>query len=358
MYCEKKKLALRPAQPSNQPELIKSAPAQIIFKGVLAMSAALSLGLLGACLLLAGEAPEIAGQWTDAEWGSVVLKQMTPGEYAGSYTKIAGKAPGRLVLKWTVDAERFDGTWGEGEERFGTLFLKRDGNTLYGSCTTDPQSKIEPAAPRPAEVTWSRGSAQPLDLSRTYRATFERWEKSSFPWRAVPRGPLTLGNVPLDIGGMLPLWGEANAKRNMVYSERADDIPVNRKFETLYVYHATFFTSAEGAPVYDLNLLYADDSPTTITVCFGTHVRDWYQLPNERTSELADPQSKMVWRGEHPDQPPIRLRFFITAIPNPKPALELKSLSLVSAKGNSAGCILAITTGAAGLLKVEPVAGP
>ncbi len=64
----------------------------------------------------------------------------------------------------------------------------------------------------------------------------------------------------------------------------------------------------------------------------------------------------MVWRGDHPDSNPgfpIKLRFFVTSITNPRPSLEVISISLVSAKGNSAGCILAMTTGPADLLKVE-----
>jgi hypothetical protein len=67
-------------------------------------------------------------------------------------------------------------------------------------------------------------------------------------------------------------------------------------------------------------------------------------------------KSKMVWRADNPDSKadyPIKLRFFITSITNPRPALEVKSISLVSAKGHSAGCVLAMTTGPANLLKVD-----
>jgi hypothetical protein len=79
-----------------------------------------------------------------------------------------------------------------------------------------------------------------------------------------------------------------------------------------------------------------------------------------RSSQFTDSQSKMVWRGDHPDRKgdtPIKLRFFITSITNPRPSLEVKSIGLASAKRNSAGCILAMTIGPANLLKVDQSGG-
>ena len=155
---------------------------------------------------------------------------------------------------------------------------------------------------------------------------------------------------------MICLWGEANAKNRAVFPEKVDDIPVSRKFDTLYVYHATFYSSRDGSPVYHLTLNYDNGTSSMTTICYGAHLRDWYQTPDEPVSELTDSKSKMVWRGANPDSQagyPIKLRFFITPITNPRPTLEVKSISLASAKGNSAGCILAMTTGPADLLKVD-----
>jgi hypothetical protein len=209
----------------------------------------------------------------------------------------------------------------------------------------------------PARDAVVGASAQPLDLTRFYHTPASSFEGiQSFPWRVVPRGSQTLGNVPLAIDGMMCLWGEANAKNGLVFPEKVDNIAVNRKFDTLYVYHATFYSSRDGSPVYHLTLNYDDGTSSMTTICYGAHVRDWYQTPDEPVSELTDTKSKMVWRGANPDsQPryPIKLRFFITPITNPRPTLEVKSISLASAKGNSAACVLAMTTGPSGLLKVD-----
>ena len=118
------------------------------------------------------------------------------------------------------------------------------------------------------------------------------------------------------------LWGEGNAKNGLVFPEKVDDIPVNRKFDTLYVYHATFYSSRDGSPVYHLTLQYANGTSSMTTICYGAHVRDWFQTPNEQVSELTDLKSKMVWRGDNPDSKadsPVKLRFFITSITNPRP---------------------------------------
>jgi len=339
------------------------------------MLAALTIGLLGAFMVSSAEPPDIAGQWSGEAWGTVVLKQTLPGEYTGTYSENAGAKPGRILLKWSPIECRFNGTWREGEDRFGELSLRLVDDEIRGAHTTDPKSKINQASPQLADVAWIRGAAkpvppraativapaQPLDLTGSYRTPASQFDKiTSFPWRVVPRGSQTLGNVPLAIDGMLCLWGEGNAKRGAVFPEKVDDIPVNRKLDTLYVYHATFFSSRDGAPVYHLTLQYANGTSSMTTICYGTHLRDWFQSPNERVGALTDQKSKMVWRGDNPDSKPdrpVKLRFFITSIPNPRPTLEVKSIGLVSAKGNSAGCILAMTTGPADLLKVDKTSG-
>lgn len=245
------------------------------------------------------------------------------------------------------------------------------GDEVHGAYSTDPKSKIDRARPQLAEVVWVRGAArlaprrpaaggpppQPLDLTASYQMPASGFEKTTaFPWRVVPRGSQTLGNIPLAIDGMICLWGEANAQNRMVFPEKVDNIAVGRKFDTLYVYHATFYTSRDGSPVYHLTLNYEDGTSSMTTICYGAHARDWYQTPDEPVTELTDSKSKTVWRGDNPDSKPgypLKLRFFITSITNPRPSLEVKSISLVSAKGNSAGCILAMTTGPADLLTVD-----
>ncbi len=341
------------------------------------MFTALRIGLVGALLWSSADLPDISGEWSGEEWGTVALKQTNAGEYAGTYTENIGPNPCKIRLKWSETEGRFNGTWSEGEDRFGELSIRLVGDEIRGALTTDPKSRISHARPRLADVTWTRGPATakqvlqpvaapkepglPLDLTAFYQTPASAFERiRAYPWRAVPRGSKTLGNVPLAIDGMLCLWGEANAKSGAAFAEKVDDIPVNRSFDTLYVYHATFYPSRDGSPVYHLTLHYANGTSSMTTICYGAACRDWWQPSFEQYNELTDLNSKMVWRADSPDSKadnPIKLRFFITAITNPRPELEVKSISLTSAKGNSAGCILAMTTGPAGLLKVGKSSG-
>jgi len=55
-------------------------------KGVLAMLGTIGMTLLGLVLLQATDSPDISGQWTSDEWGTVVLVAKGPGEYEGTFT--------------------------------------------------------------------------------------------------------------------------------------------------------------------------------------------------------------------------------------------------------------------------------
>ena len=121
----------------------------------------LMLSLLGISLFAVGVAttnpPDISGQWQGPDWGQVVLKQTAPGQYAGSYTDTVGKGPGRIELKWSRIERRFNGTWREGDDdRFGDLSVRFLDKEIHGALTTDAKSKINPATPRLADLTWTR----------------------------------------------------------------------------------------------------------------------------------------------------------------------------------------------------------
>ncbi|MGA2615986.1 MAG: protein kinase [Thermoguttaceae bacterium] len=133
-------------------------PPVVRFKGVVAMLAALGVGLLG-MLLLSAAPPDIAGQWSGEDWGQVVLKKTSDAEYTGTYSETVGKQPGGIQLKWSRIERRFNGTWREGEDRFGELSLRVTGDEIRGALTVDPKSKITPATPRLADLTWIKASA-------------------------------------------------------------------------------------------------------------------------------------------------------------------------------------------------------
>ncbi len=213
-----------------------------------------------------------------------------------------------------------------------------------------------PSAAQPAAAAVIQGG-DPIDLTRYYQTPASRFDQiEKYPWRDCPRGLQKFGNVPLAIGGMICLWGESNAKGGLVFPEQLQGIQVSRKFDAFYLYHTSFAHSPEGAPVAQLVFRYGDGTALTNEIRYGMHVRHWGWQQGE-VAELNDPKSKMVWWGTNstsrPDRPRL-LRFFITEFPNPKQALEVTTIDLFSSKQKTASCILAMTTGPADLLRVEP----
>lgn len=229
-------------------------------------------------------------------------------------------------------------------------------STDLSTSEVDSTSKAAPAIPEP-----DSSKPQSIELPRKFLQPIDEIAKSDqFPWRDVPRGEVVLGNVPLKIEGIMTLWGESNAKRGMLMPEAIPGIPVARKFEALYVYQTAFFSAPDGTPIAKLVFQYADGTSAEGQICYGTHVRDWWQ-PKGGPEELIDPKSKLVWSGPNslaPANNPNQLQLFITELHNPHPENRVNTIDVVSMKGPAAICIMAMTTGPAGLLKVEPPAEP
>ena len=193
--------------------------------------------------------------------------------------------------------------------------------------------------------------AAPLDLTGNYIGSASNFKRSRI-WKAVPIGFQVFHHVPLQIGGMMILWGEGNASSGGVFPEQVLGIAVNQKFETLYVYHCTFYGSPNNTPVYDLVFRYEDDYSVTNTIRYGVDTIDFNTPGSIKNAHPTGANSKVAWVGGSftPDgkRP---LLFCLTAIENPKPFLTVKSIDLFSCKNRSAGVVLALTAGKSGLMK-------
>jgi len=196
--------------------------------------------------------------------------------------------------------------------------------------------------------------AAPVDLTAHYTTPVSYFERiTAFPaFTTVPRGFQVFHHVPLQIGGMICLWGEGNAKELKIeFPKIIPDIPVHQKFETLYVYHGAFFPSREGTPVCAVVLHYADGSAATNQLCYGADMLDWVANPGAKVRGPVAPRSTLAWVGgsfSRDRKQPLRL--CLTALPNPHPELEVATLDLCSCQSRTAPCIMALTAGKSGLL--------
>ena len=166
-------------------------------------------------------------------------------------------------------------------------------------------------------------------------------------WSAVPRDFQVFHHVPFQIDGMLCLWGASNAKNGYTLPEQALNVGITGTFNTLYIYHATFYPSPPGTPVYEVVFRYQDGSSATNEIVYGDDVFDWFGdgMP-------ANSRSRVAWRGQYTGTGKTqKLSFYMTALPNPNPATPVTAVDLYSSKKDSSACIGALTAGPAGLAR-------
>jgi hypothetical protein len=198
--------------------------------------------------------------------------------------------------------------------------------------------------------------AAPVDLAAYCTTPASQFDQiNGFPaWKSVPRGFQVFKYVPLQIEGMICLWGEGNAQKlNINFPEQVSGIALNRKFETLYVYHGAFFKSADGTPVCGVVFRYEDGSSATNQMRYGNDILDWIAKSNaDGVIGPTGSNSKLAWvNGSFTPGTVQPLRLCLTALENPKPDLEVTAVDLYSCKSHTAACIMALTTGQSGLMK-------
>jgi hypothetical protein len=133
----------------------------------------------------------------------------------------------------------------------------------------------------------------PLDLTTNYTTPASYFDQiTQFPaWQTVPRGHQVFDGVPLNIGGMMCLWGEGNAtKLHIIFPESITGIVVKQKFEALYVYHGSFFQSPAGTPVCAVVFRYEDGSSATNLMLYGKDIIDW--VANNDGQPVIGPRAK------------------------------------------------------------------
>ena len=200
----------------------------------------------------------------------------------------------------------------------------------------------------------ARGMAKPVDLTDFYKpdSAFSR-RVPLYCWTTVPRGFQVFHHVPLNINGIIYLWGSVSAERyHEVFPEDCTGIDVNQKFQALYIYHTTFFPASNGAPVYSIVFNYPNGFSETNDLCYGTDLLNWTPNPKKTNAVPANRDSKVAWIGgsfESGKNEPIR--FILTEVTNPHPFMVVESIDLYSRKSRATAVIFAMTTGKAGLMK-------
>ena len=214
-----------------------------------------------------------------------------------------------------------------------------------------PLASLQPAGDRPTfhSVDLARGRANCLS---NYLA-----QPSAKPW---PRGSQNLAGVPFQMDGQLEVSGLEAARRGEFLPSRVTDIPVGRKARRLMLLHGTRYSEKDGVPVAKLVLHYAGGESRSLRIIYGVHARNSVKeregLGHEKNSRVTDPNSQIAWTGANDDDqsPGAPLRLFETALANPLPDQEIRSVDLVSLFSRASSFIVALTLEEGG----APLASP
>ena len=80
-------------------------------------------------------------------------------------------------------------------------------------------------------------------------------------------------------------------------------------------------------------------------ILYGEDVLDWYTIRGQAVAGPTGPNFQLAWHGDNSPGAPVQpVRFCMTAVKNPQPLVEVRSLDLYSSKSRSAACILAFST--------------
>ncbi len=171
-----------------------------------------------------------------------------------------------------------------------------------------------------------------LNLSPFYSTHYEAPDGSDSKFKGYS-GHKTIDGLPFDISGQVTLYGKEEADRGKDHLHGVTGIPIGRKFDELHLIHAVEWREYPGCPVATLRLHYSDGTSADISIKYGVHVIDWCRLASEDAEILADPQTKIIWRGPGGALGPVRL--FKSEVKNPFPRKTATTLDVLSA---DSGC--------------------
>jgi len=149
----------------------------------------------------------------------------------------------------------------------------------------------------------------------------------------LPIGQVQLGPYRFNISGAVMLKGSRPAASELPQSVTLE---LRTKAKALVFLHTTGWASAQRfEKIGSYTLTYADGSRATLGLEYGRHITSWIE-PLARTV-IYDP----VWRGKTPDGLDAGLNALVWN--NPKPDLEIKSLTLESTGGPANPTLIGLT---------------
>lgn len=211
------------------------------------------------------------------------------------------------------------------------------------------------AAPHRADLSQripSRDAAAPpaqVDLSEFFNAALpDLWHPGALEENmagdeiAPPAtGLQILAGQRFDVRGVVQLAGRQLTAAGGLFPAELRGVKVGLVCKALHFLHGTAWNVPPGTPVANYVVRYADEHLEVIPVVYGRDVLDWWGPANEAPT---GPLSTLAWTAPGDGEPTRRtLRFCKTTWPNPRAAVEVASIDLISTQTEAAPFVLAIT---------------
>ncbi|MFN0067691.1 MAG: WD40 repeat domain-containing serine/threonine-protein kinase [Limisphaerales bacterium] len=180
-----------------------------------------------------------------------------------------------------------------------------------------------------------------IDLSGFYNATLDApWNLyADSTYSQLPRGRQMIGGRLYDVRGIVQAGGFDPALRP--YSRKVAGIPVGQAVEQLHFLHAANNGNdvGVGTRLGHYEVTYEDGRTLEIPIILGRDVNDWWS----RTDE--SPVPRIAWSGTSPASAAARrkIRLFVSTWENPRPAVRVASLALVTADLTAVPFLVAVT---------------
>ncbi len=210
---------------------------------------------------------------------------------------------------------------------------------------SNPPAATPPLHPPAQEIgpdSGKPGSSLPhvIDLTPFYSKTFDGPTDENDGY-ASDAGPKTIDGLPFEIGGEIVLAGKENTEHGNAHPGDLSGIGIGRTFDELHLIHAAQWREYPGCQIATIRLHYADGSQSDFPIRYNYQVSDWDRLYSEENEIVADPATKIIWRGKGAFEGEGRL--FKSVLINPHPERQVDTMELISNDTSASYVLIAAT---------------
>src|SRR4051812_41979277 len=154
-----------------------------------------------------------------------------------------------------------------------------------------------------------------LDLSRV---AAPQGSEASKRFSLLQEGLQFHDGVPFMLGEKLAVTGLESSQAGDIYPTKAN-LGVGGRFKRLHLLHSTLNFAKDGTPVAAIKIHYASGGQESLRIGYGIHVRAWMRSGMEKKTVLTDVNSRQLQLGMDSGDSQGGLRYYHTALENPKP---------------------------------------